>query len=40
MRKLSFISLVFTLSLAPNLAGAGPRTIEVQPSAVPPGFET
>jgi hypothetical protein len=39
MRKPSFISLVFMLSLAPNLAGAGPRTIEVQPT-VPPGFET
>jgi hypothetical protein len=41
MRRLLLTSVVFMLSLSPQLAGAGPRTIEVeQPSAVPPGFET
>jgi hypothetical protein len=40
MRKVSLTSLVFMLSLVPNLAGAGSRSIEVEPAAVPPGFET
>ena len=41
MRRLLLTSVVFILSLAPNLAGAGPRSVEVEPApAVPPGFET
>jgi len=41
MRKLLLTSVLFIFSLAPNLAGAGPRTIQVEPpSTVPPGFET
>lgn len=40
MRRLLLTSVVFVLSLAPNLAGAGPRSVEVQPAAVPDGFET
>jgi len=40
MRRFLLTSVIFMLSLAPNLAGAGPRTIEVQPTTVPPGFET
>ena len=41
MRRLLLTSVVFILSLVPNLAGAGSRIIEVeQPSMVPPGFET
>jgi hypothetical protein len=41
MRRLLLTSVVFILSLAPNLAGAGPRSVEVEsPSAPPPGFET
>jgi hypothetical protein len=38
MRRLLRTSVVFILSLAPNLAGAGSRIIEVE--SVPPGFET
>ena len=38
MRRLLLTSVVFILSLAPNLAGAGSRIIEV--ASVPPGFET
>jgi hypothetical protein len=42
MRGLLFTSsVVFMLSFASNLAGAGSRIIEVQPAAeVPPGFES
>lgn len=40
MRRLLLTSVVFILSLAPNLALAGPRSIEVEPAAVPSGFET
>ena len=41
MRRLLLTSVVFILSLAPQLVSAGPRTIEVEPAAaVPPGFET
>jgi len=41
MRRLLLTSVVFILSFAPNLAGAGPRTIQVEaPNVVPPGFET
>jgi hypothetical protein len=40
MRRLLLTSVVFVLSLAPNLAGAGPRSVEVQPAVVPDGFET
>jgi len=40
MRRLLLTSVVFILSLAPNLAGAGPRSIEIDPAAIPPGFET
>ncbi len=41
MRKLLLTSVLFIFSLVPNLAGAGPRTIRVEPpSNVPPGFET
>jgi hypothetical protein len=41
MRRLLLGSVVFILSLAPNLAGAGPRSVQVEPTpAVPPGFET
>jgi hypothetical protein len=37
MRRLLLTSVVFMLSLAPQLSGAGPRIIEVD---TPPGFET
>ena len=41
MRRLLLTSVVFILTMAPQLAGAGPRTIQVEPAAaVPPGFET
>jgi hypothetical protein len=41
MRGLLLTSVVLMISLSPQLAGAGPRTIEVEPpSAVPPGFES
>ncbi|MGA9092225.1 MAG: hypothetical protein WB420_24330 [Bradyrhizobium sp.] len=41
MRRLLLTSVVFIFSLAPHLAGAGPRSLQVEPpSAVPPGFET
>jgi hypothetical protein len=41
MRRLLLTSVVFILSLAPNLAGAGPLSVQVEPQpAVPPGFET
>jgi hypothetical protein len=40
MRRLSLTSVVFMLSLAPNVAGAEPRSIEVDPAGLPAGFET
>jgi hypothetical protein len=40
MRRISLTSAVFMLSLAPNIAGAGPRSIEVEPAGLPAGFET
>jgi hypothetical protein len=41
MRRLSLTSVAFILSLAPNLAGAGgPRSVEAEPAAIPPGFDT
>jgi hypothetical protein len=41
MRRLLLTSVVFILSFAPNFAGAGPLSVQVEPpSAVPPGFET
>ena len=41
MRRLLLTSVVFILSLAPNLAGAGPVSVEVgAPAVVPPGFQT
>ena len=38
MRRLLLTSVVFILSLAPDLAGADSRIIEIE--SVPPGFET
>jgi hypothetical protein len=40
MRRLLLTSVVFILSLAPNLAGAGPRSVQVEPPAPPAGFES
>jgi hypothetical protein len=41
MRRLLLTSVVFIFSLAPHLAGAGPRSLQAEPPpAVPPGFET
>jgi hypothetical protein len=41
MRRLLLTSVVFIFSLAPNLADAAPRSVQVEPAqAVPPGFET
>jgi hypothetical protein len=41
MRRLLLTSVVFIFSLAPHLAGAGPRSLQAEPQpAVPPGFET
>jgi hypothetical protein len=41
MRRVLPISIAFTLALTANLAVAGPRVIEVEPTtAVPPGFES
>lgn len=41
MRKLLLGSVVFIFSLAPHLAGAGPRSVQVEPpQALPAGFET
>ena len=40
MRRLLLASAVFIFSLAPHLAGAGPRSLQVEPPALPPGFET
>src|SRR5258707_12728662 len=46
MRRVLLSSVVFILSLAPNLASAGPRSVQVEPSnsdrspAATPGYET
>jgi hypothetical protein len=41
MRRLLLASVVLIFSLAPHLAGAGPRSLQIEPPpAVPPGFET
>jgi hypothetical protein len=41
MRKLLLGSVVFILSLAPHLAGAGPRSVQAESAqALPAGFET
>ena len=41
MRRLLLTSVVFILSLAPNLADADPVSVEVEaPAVTPPGFQT